>query len=197
MVFVDGSPTVQARQKPVGTRVFVDGVALNAPNLFGDSTMHMADSSGAIRVINTVQGNIFAGDSIRVAGAVATRDGQAVITNSTIYRLGLGTVPLPRLLTPGEAASALGGVLDAAYVHLTGTVKDTVTDATTKDFRAVVWTGTGTDSVTVVLDADVGFSQTAIARWSSGASVDVRGLLVPESGVWVLKPRSQSDITQP
>ena len=194
-VFIDVTPTVQVRQKPLGTRVFVDGVALSWPNLFGDSTMHLADSAGAIRVINTVQGNIFQGDSIRVAGAVAQRDGQPVIANATIYRLGLGTVVSKANLTPGEAASALTGLLDAAYVHLTGTVRDTATVAA--DFRAVVWSGSGTDSVTVVLDADVGFSQAAISRWFSGANVDVHGLLVPESGVWVLKPRAQSDITQP
>jgi hypothetical protein len=199
-VFIDVTPTVQVRQKPVGSRVFVDGVALNRPNLFGDSTMHMVDSSGAIRVINATQATIQQGDSIRVAGALAMRDGQPVLTNATIYRLGVGTVPLARLLTPGEAASALGGVLDAAFVHVSGTgvvVKDTMTTVANGDFRAVVWTGTGSDSVTVVLDADLGFSQTAIQAWAPGAAVDVRGLLVPESGVWVLKPRSQADITQP
>ena len=111
-VRADVRPAVQVRQLPSGTRVFMDGVALNRPNLYGDSTMHLADTSGALRVIRTVQGNVFEGDSVRVAGAVDLRDGQPVLTNPTVFRLGLGTVPPAVPVTTAEAASAIGGVLD-------------------------------------------------------------------------------------
>jgi hypothetical protein len=188
-VLIDVLSTGQARQRAVGTRVFVDGVALNRPNLYGDSTLHLADSAGAIRVIRTVQGNIFAGDSIRVAGAIAARDGQAVISNATIFRLGLGTVPNARPVTTAEAASAVGGVLDAALVRVQGTVMDTSRAA--GDFRAVVWDGSG-DSVTVILDGDVVFP---LAGWVPGAVRNVSGVLVPESGVWVVKPRAPGDVS--
>ena len=190
-VQVDVVPTAQVRQKTSGTRLFVDGVALSRPNLYGDSTMHMADTSGAIRVVKTLQGNIFAGDSIRVAGVVASRDGQAVISASTIYRLGFGAAPLARLVTTAEAASAIGGTLDAAFVRITGTI-DTAYAGSGGDFRAVVNDGSG--AVTVLLDGDVGFNTTP---WVKGASVDARGLLVPESGVWVVKPRAPTDVVQP
>jgi len=188
---VDVLPTVQVRQAPVGTRVFVDGVALSRPNLFGDSTFHVADSAGAIRVVRTVQGNIFAGDSIRVAGTVATRDGQVVISIPTTFRLGLGTVPIARLVTAAEAASAIGGVLDGALVRVRGTIQDTSTNAV-GDFRAVLLEGT--DSITVVLDGDIGFST---AGWAVGVMADVQGLLVPESGIWVVKPRAPGDVLDP
>jgi hypothetical protein len=191
-VFIDVTPTVQVRQKPVGTRVFVDGVALNRPNLFGDSTMHVVDSAGAIRVINALQGNIFQGDSIRVAGAVALRDGQVVLTSPTIYRLGIGTVPIARKVSTDSAATAGGGGLDAAFVRVTGTVQSTST-AANGDFRAIVDDGSG--SVTIVLDADVAGWITS--GWTTSAAVNVMGVLVPESGSWVVKPRSQADITAP
>jgi hypothetical protein len=190
-ILVDVLSTVQVRQATVGTRVFVDGVALNRPNLFGDSTLHLADSAGALRAIRTVQGNIFAGDSIRVAGAVAMRDGQVVISNPTIFRLGLGTVPVARLVTAAEAASAIGGVLDGALVRVRGTIQDTSMNAV-GDFRAVLLEGT--DSITVVLDGDIGFST---AGWAVGVMADVQGLLVPESGIWVVKPRAPGDVLDP
>lgn len=190
-VLIDVLSTAQVRQRSAGTRVFVDGVALNRPNLFGDSTLHVADTSGAIRVVRTVQGNVFAGDSLRVAGTVATRDGQPVISNPTLYRLGLGTQPNARLVTTAEAASAIGGVLDASLVRITGSIQSTSTGSG-GDFRAVVNDGSG--NVTVVLDGDIGINHTA---WINGATVDVRGLLVPESGVWVVKPRAPGDVAQP
>jgi len=190
-VRVDVKPAAQVRQLALGTRAFVDGVALNRPNLYGDSTLHLADTSGAIRVIRTVQGNIFAGDSIRVAGAVSMREAQAVLTNATIYRLGFGTVPIARPVTTAEAASAIGGVVDAAFVRVTGTIQSTSTGPG-GDFRAVVDDGSGT--VTVVLDGDIGFNT---APWTVSAAVDVRGLLVPEGGVWVVKPRAPADVVQP
>jgi hypothetical protein len=73
-------------------------------------------------------------------------------------------------------------------VRVRGTIQDTSTNAA-GDFRAVLLEGT--DSITVVLDGDLGFST---AGWAVGVMAEVQGLLVPESGVWVVKPRAQGDV---
>jgi hypothetical protein len=197
---VNVSSTGQVRQQPVGTRVFVDGVALIRPNLFGDSTLHLADSAGAIRVTNSLQSSIQASDSIRVAGTVTTRDGQPVLTNPTIFRLGLGTIPNALPVRTGEAASATsaGLNLDARLVRVGRDFPATIQDTSRVggDFRAVVDDGTG--SVTVVLDVDVYLASYNVTNWAPGAAVDVSGVLVPDGGSWVVKPRGvASDIVKP
>jgi hypothetical protein len=76
-------------------------------------------------------------------------------------------------------------------VRVTGTIQSTSTGPG-GDFRAVVDDGSG--AVTVVLDGDTGWNT---SPWTVSASVDVRGLLVPESGVWIVKPRAPADVVQP
>jgi hypothetical protein len=187
--------TTQVRQLATGQRVFVDGVALNRPNVFGDSTMHLADASGAIRVVEAVYTNVFPGDSVRVAGAVGLREGQVVVAAPIVWVRGTGGLIAARTLTTAEAATAggAGAVLDAAYVRVIGTIQDTTRVA--GDFRATVDDGSG--PLTVVLDADVGFTAATTGAWAPAATAEVRGLLVPEGAGWVLKPRAAGDIVRP
>src|SRR5688572_2812036 len=48
-------PISQLGSVPIGRRVIVQGVALNAWSTFGDSTLHVADTSGVIRAIRVAQ----------------------------------------------------------------------------------------------------------------------------------------------
>ena len=93
-----------------------------------------------------------------------------------------------------EAASAIGGVLDAAFVQVAGAVQDT-SSGSGGDFRVIVDDGSG--GVTVVLDGDIG-GWPARSQWVPGVTAtNLRGLLVPESGVWVVRPRAPGDVSQP
>src|SRR5215204_4301504 len=108
-----------ARALPPGRRVFVEGVTLNGLNVFGDSTVHVADSTGAIRAIRVVSGNVNAGTRVRVLGTTELRDGQPTLADATITQLGSAAQPNPLPVTTQSGATASNGALDAALVQVT------------------------------------------------------------------------------
>jgi hypothetical protein len=180
----------EARALPIGEKVFVEGVALNRSGNFGDTTVHAADTSGAIRATRIRPPVIFAGDSVRLRGTIATREGQPVLDDGTPLILALTVVPPATDVTSAEASSARGGALDAGLVRVTdGTVQDTAT--VDGDFRVMVDDGSGL--LEVLFDQDIEFDLTPIVPDTVLTTV---GLLVPlGTGSWSLKPRTQSDVT--
>jgi len=179
----------EARLLPVGTRVFVDGLALNAFPAFGDSSVHLADTSGAMRLVRVRPVPIFAGDSLRVRGTRGASAGQPTLENVTTVLLAVVAVPAPEGVTTAQGRTADGGRLDAALVAVTNaTISDTATVA--GDFRLRVSDGSGT--LEVLLDEDAALD---LAPFTPGVSIDATGLLVPTgAGVWQLKPRSDADL---
>jgi hypothetical protein len=175
----------EARALPLGTKVFIDGVALNFRDLFGDTVVHVQDTSSAIRV-TAVQGPVTAGDSVRVLGRVAARDGQPVIERGEVMVLAIVTQPVAEVVTTGQAATADGGRLDAALVRV---VSATIADTTTNgDGDYVVTVDDGSGSLLVVFDQDAALDASPFVP---GVSIDARGVLVPDGvGGWRLKPRS-------
>jgi hypothetical protein len=145
-------------------------------------------------IIESVHSNVVSGDSLRIAGVVATRDGQVVVADPIVFIRAQGGLVVARTVTTEEAAGAMGGVLDATYVRVVGTIEDTTRVG--GDFRAIVNDSSSAGPVTVVLDQEV-LDDFDTTEWAVGAAANVRGLLVPESGQWVLKPRSSSDVSQP
>jgi hypothetical protein len=95
-------------------------VALNGVATFGDNTVHIVDPSGALRTINVTASFQFAGDSIRAGVCSAIREGQMVLTQTTLVVLGKSTVPPPTHIATEVANTANGGVLDAALVEVRG-----------------------------------------------------------------------------
>jgi hypothetical protein len=190
---VDVTPPVisvaEARLGSVGELVFVDGVALNDLAAFADSTLHIADTSGAIRAIRMRSGNVLRGDSTRLIGTLAIRDGQPVIDRAKPFLLAISRVPPARRITTEVGATGDGGILDAALVRvLNATIADTATVA--GDFVLTVDDGSG--ALEVVLDQDIGF---VLPPLVPTAVVDVTGVLVPAgSGTWRLKPRLRGDV---
>jgi hypothetical protein len=188
-----GFPTVSiaaARALPAGRKLFVTGIALTSLGVFGDTTTHVGDASGAIRATRVQRAVQLTGDSVRLRGTMATRDGQPVIDDPQVFVLAIGRpVPPPEAVATGVAASADGGRLDAALARLAGiTVADTVTTAA----GFVLTADDGSGAVEVLLDADVSFD---LAGLEPAVVVDVTGVLVPSgAGIWVLKPRSDADI---
>jgi hypothetical protein len=178
----------EARTRPLGSVVFVEGVALNDLTTFGDNTVHLADTSAAIRATNVIS-SVLLRDTIGVVGTIGLVDGQPVIANPTIVPLGQSPLnPLPRGLATGNVPDALGGTLDAALVRvLNATIQST--SIVGGDRHYTVDDGTG--SATVVIDVDLPeFATTDFSTWIPGARMTATGLLVPTGGgVWVLKPR--------
>ena len=180
----------QARQLEIGRIVTIEGVALNGWVTFGDSTVHVNDSTGTIRSVRVQNTILFEGNKVRMLGAIGFRDGQPALLNVTPTVLGNAPVPLPQALTTGKAVTADGGKYDATLVKVfAGTVADTAT--LNGDFRVRVDDGSG--RLEVLLDRDTGLQRTGIIP---GAVLDISGVLVPIPGAvdWRLKPRKQADI---
>lgn len=184
------SPT-EARGLPVGKTVYVRGRALNGWITFGDSTVHVADASAAIRVLNVPPATLFAGDSIRVLGTVSVRNAQPVIlaSGASVLQTGVG-LPHPDSVTTTVAAAAGGGVRDAGQVAVSGTISAASTNSA-GDLVLTISDGSG--PLVIVLDRDAGFPT---AGYTTGQVIRARGVLVPASSgtSWMLKPRQLSEV---
>ncbi|HSJ30823.1 MAG TPA: OB-fold nucleic acid binding domain-containing protein, partial [Longimicrobiales bacterium] len=179
-----------ARGTAAGLRVVIEGIALNSWSAFADSTVHIADATGAIRGVK-VLGNVAAGDSIRLNGTVSSRNGQPVLTGATAATLvaGAGLPPIDSVST-SSAASALSGARDAGQVRIGGSITGTQ-NLPTGDLILTVNDGSG--SVEVFFDKDVAFNA---GPYQTGALLRASGVLVPTgTGTWQLKPRTRDDAT--
>ena len=192
-----GFPTAtvaEARLLAVQTRVFVKGVLLVDPSVFGDTTAHLRDGTAAIRLTNATNAGPLTNisDSVRVLATVDVRSGQPVLNDARINIYDIGPQPTPVNLTTAEARTADGGTRDAELVHLTSAVLvDTLTDPITGDYRVTL--DDGTDTVTMVIDDDLNLP---VGPFTPGKVFDGDGVLVPTgAGSWVFKPRGLFDIT--
>jgi len=181
-----------ARALPAGKKIFVPGIVLNPPALFSDTSVFLADSSGAIRGTDVRAPSAFQGDTVRFLGVTGRRDGQPVLARVTVYDITFGTLPAPVRVTTAQAASAEGGTLDARLVKVVNAeITDTTTDA---DGNYLVTVDDSTGALTVFFDRNASLTQSA---YVPGVNVDVTGLLVPTgTGTWVLRPRANSDIVK-
>jgi hypothetical protein len=186
-----------ARALPVGQHVIVVGVALNSSGTFSDTTVHLADTSGVIR-LTRLRTTIAARDSVRVRATTASRNGQPTLDDVTSSALGVGLSPTAPTLTTALAASAgAGGARDAQLVIVRGaTISDTLRTATS--FVLTLSDGSGNLEVQLDRTADVGFQPASLpGEFIPGNKFDVLGVLAPTgTGTWRLKPRSASDLTQ-
>lgn len=185
------SNTSEVLALPIGSKTFVDGIALTAGAVFGDSTLHIADSSGALRVIRVGTGPVSLGDSVRLRGTVASRDGQPVLDmNRQVPQvLAIAEAPAPDSVGTAEAATALSGVLDAGIVRI-GSAR--VIDTATVGGDFVVTADDGSGELDILLDGDIAFNPGPYLV--PGVDVSVSGILVSTGGAWSLKPRSDADI---
>ena len=184
----------EARTAVAGRKVFIKGMMLASIGVFGDTTGHIIDNGVAIRLTNASHAGITPqqGDSVRVSGTVSIKAGQPVLDNAlvSVYQVNFGPpapfTPVSTLLANNADTTAQ----DAALVGISGAViLDTATVGA--DFHVGVDDGSG--RVVMVLDGDIAFQ---LALFDLGKTVTAKGLLVPTGGgTWVLKPRSQTDVT--
>lgn len=189
--------TAEVRELEPETRVFIEGLGLNGWATFGDSTLHVRDAAGAIRIVRAPPVPVGAGDSLRVLATTAGRAGQVVLKDATIFLLRTGTEsPAPVSVETGTAAIADAGSLDADLVRIADAEITDTTAVATGDYRLTVDDGSG--EVIVLLDRNVPFSFSFGEGGPIGRWVRVTGLLVPdESGAgssWVVKPRAAGEV---
>jgi hypothetical protein len=180
----------EARTRPLGEKIFVQGLALSSRPTFGDTTVHVRDTTGALRMTGARGPIVAAGDSVRFLGKVASRDGQAVIEDAQATILAIVGLPVAIRVSTDSAASAGEGALDAELVRIVdGTIADD-TATVDGDYRFTVDDGSG--PVLVVLDEDASLTRTP---YVPGVVIDATGVLVPDgAGAWVLKPRNNGDL---
>ncbi|HXY69197.1 MAG TPA: hypothetical protein VEH62_07080 [Gemmatimonadales bacterium] len=180
-----------ARALAAGQTVTIIGTALNGSTTYSDTTVSLADTSGAIR-LTRLRTAVNAGDSVRVQGVTSTRAGQPTLDGGTATVLGRGLFPAAPQLTTAVAATASGGTRDAQLVQvLSATVSATAT--VLGNYQMTVSDGSG--NLTVVLDVAGNYVVPGI--YIVGNIFDIVGILVPTgTGTWTLKPRSAADLVK-
>jgi len=186
----------QVRAGTLGARVFVSGVALHGLATYSDTLLHIADTSGALRATRVRPSPVVAGDSVRLRGRIAERDGQRVLDDVTVFVLGAAFIPPVTTLASAAAATASGGTLDAALVRV---LDAAITDSATVAGSLRLTVSDGSGALTVLLDraADGAFRPPFPAgQWDAGERFDFIGVLVPRGpGTWALRPRNTFDLT--
>jgi hypothetical protein len=179
-----------ARTRPLGEKIFVEGLALNNASTFGDSTVHLRDTTGAIRITGARGPLVAGGDSARFLGKVAALNGQPVIESGQATLIQIVGLPVAVRVTTAEAASANGGALDAELIRIVdGTIAN---DTTTVNGNYQFTVDDGSGPVLVVLDQDASLTRTP---YVPGVVIDAVGVLVPDgAGGWLLKPRNNADL---
>lgn len=181
-----------ARSEPPDTRLFVEGVVLTRWGTFGEASVHVRDTTGAIRAVRIQQTAVIPGDSVRLVGVTSVQTGQPVIKDGTVFLLRTGVEsPPPDTVTTALAATADGGRLDADLVRVdSAVVQDT---SRTAAGTPVLTVDDDSGPVDVVLDGpfSIPFEGEII-----GSVLRVTGVLLPSSpgGAWVVKPRSNADV---
>lgn len=182
------------RGSAVGRRVVTSGIVLSGPQFFSDTSAFLRDDGGAIRLTSATVliGNfVTPGDSVRVLGTVAVRNGQPVLDAAEIVLLIPGiNAAIVDTITTAAAATAQGGALDADLVRIQAAG---VTDSASVGGDYTITVDDGSGPVIVVVDSVLALNPTAVVP---GDSLRVNGVLVPTgTGSWVLKPRITSDLT--
>jgi hypothetical protein len=184
------SPT-QARALAVGKKVWVLGTALNGPNLFGDSTVHLTDTLSAIRATRVPPAPVFTADSVMFLGRRSSRSGQPTLVVTNLLLRGTTTAPPPDTLTAARITTADGGQKDA---RLAIVLNATITDTATVNGNRVLTVRDASGTARIVLSQTIGF--TPFSNYPLNGILDATGLLVPDpaGGSWVLKPRNRADL---
>jgi hypothetical protein len=182
--------TAGARARPLGEKVFLDGLALNNSSTFGDSTVHVRDVSGAIRVTGVRGPLVAGGDSVRFLGRIGAANGQTVIQDGQAIILQIVGLPVALRVSTAEAAAASAGVLDAELARIVDGIITADTATVAGDYHFTVDDGSG--PLLVVLDGDAGLTRTP---YVPGVLIDATGVLVADGlGTWRLMPRINTDL---
>ena len=183
-----------ARSKPVGTQVTVDGFVTVAPGTFASATgeegFAIQDDSAGIYVSLAQKLGFAQGDHLQVTGTIDTLTGLLVIqgTPSSVSRLpGFENVP-PRHVTTGNVGPSTEGLLTWA--------KGTVTQAFQDDspYGYKLYFNDGSGEVQIYVHTTTGIDPAALKRIQVGQTLRVTGFASRYEDVYELDPRSAADI---
>lgn len=187
-------PIDSARREPAETRLFVNGLVLTRWGTFGEASLHVRDTTGAIQAVRVQSTQVIPGDSVRVLGVTSVQTGQPVIKDGVVFLLRTGVESPPPVPTAtATAATAADGLLDADLILLDdAVVKESRQNATGE---TVLTVNDGSGPVDVLFDGSTQFFL-QFPDGVVGSVVDVAGVLVPAAagGPWVVKPRGSSDV---
>jgi hypothetical protein len=173
-----------------GTRVFVHGITLNAWTTFADSTLHVADATGAIRAIRVQPSTVNAGDSIRILGTTGSASSRVVLADASVTVLApaRGLPPIDSVAT-ATAASAANGARADHQVRIAGAL---IVDTATVAGDYIMGVDDGSGRAEVLLDRHVAFNP---GQYVPGGTFAGAGVLVPTSSgnAWRLKPRDRDE----
>ena len=180
---------------PLGRRVFVDGIALNAVVTNGPRELHLRSGTDALRVTSIVRTPVGVGDSVRVLGRRGSEAGWPILTGGAILRLPPPVDdPLPLSVTTGAAATAQGGALGADLVRVRSA---DLLEARNEGDDVVLTVDDGTGPVEIVLRSFLG-SDASFFDPDRKRIRETTGLLVPwddGGGLrWRLVIRSADDL---
>ena len=187
----------EARALALGARLFVRGIALHGRTTFSDTTLNFVDATGAMRAVRVRPSAVAAGDSVVLRARVASRLGQRVLDDVTVFIVGPTFIPTaPTISSAAAATGGTAGVLDAALVRV---LNAQVIDTSTVGGNFQMTMNDVSGPVVVILDrsADAAF----LPPFAPGVLIpnnrfDVVGVLVPTgAGAWRVKPRSVLDLT--
>lgn len=182
-----------------GRRVFTSGIALNRRvNFDPTGQVHFAGDSLFLRARNVERSAVTTGDSVRILGRVVVDNGRTALDQVTPFIL----VPAAALViakeaTTAQAATADGGMLDAALVRIRNAEMTDTSTNVAGNFR--FWAVDGSDSVEVVIRSFLGLNNSAFRPDTVVRISQLRGLLSPfDDGLgairWRLLPRDGGDI---
>ena len=195
-------PITQAKARPVGSSVTVEGVVTTTLGEFTSTgsppvgNFYVQDATGGIQVFGTpVSEGLVPGDSVRVTGTIGTFSGETQITTPslTVTKLGTGTVPAPRTITGAQLASRQfeGSLVRVNELTVTFVGSQSTT---TSSFNVTV---TAPDGTTFTVRVE-GRTNVERPTFSVGETYSIIGIATAftSGGVTVeqLKPRSTADV---
>jgi hypothetical protein len=197
-------PVTQAKGRPVGSNVTVDGVVTTTLGEFTNTgtppsgNIYVQDRSGGIQVFGIpISEGLVPGDSVRVTGTIGLFSGETQITTPgvTVTKLGTGTVPAARLLTGAQLASRTG---EGALVRVNElTILSVGAQSTPNSSYNVSVVAPDGTAFTVRVEGRTPLERTAFAV---GAAYHVTGIASAFTSAGVtseqLKPRSEADLVR-
>ncbi|GAA3413603.1 OmpL47-type beta-barrel domain-containing protein [Paenibacillus hodogayensis] len=182
-------PVAQARTKPSGTLVTVEGVVTTEPGSFGGQSFYLQDASGGLYVFQSLSG-FHLGDRLKVTASTALYNTEMELENPIqVVKTGTAALPVP-VVVSSIADDNQGQLVELRDVTIQNIVS--ATPAGSFEFDAV----NGGVSNHIRVDARTGLTQSDFPL-AAGQKTNITGVASIFKGVYQLKPRGIHDFSAP
>ncbi|RKN86132.1 OmpL47-type beta-barrel domain-containing protein [Paenibacillus ginsengarvi] len=181
-------PVTQARSKPSGTLVTVEGVVTTEPGSFGGQSFYLQDASGGLYVFQSLSG-FHLGDRLKVTASTALYNTEMELENPIqIVKTGTAALPVPAVVSTITDGNQ-GQLVELRDVTIQNIIS--ATPAGSFEFDAVNGV-----SNHVRVDARTGLTQSDFP-FAAGQKTSITGVASIFKGVYQLKPRGIQDFAAP